>query len=95
MSPVPLQITLNKLGTGQEAKENADILATEIVVSNSPLSLTEEACVFCQHPWNCQAHLLAVKEGRIPDPSQFLETYKTKLLSLKGGSIYLGRLLME
>lgn len=53
--------------------ENAHTLLAAITVSNKLLlSLIQESCVICQHPWNWQPNLLAGKWGKILDPSQLL-----------------------
>lgn len=53
--------------------ENAHTLSVAITVSNKLLlSLIQESCVICQHPWNWQPNLLAGKWGKILDPSQLL-----------------------
>lgn len=41
-------VTLRELGLEESAQENADTL--DIAILDSPSSLTQESCVFCQNP---------------------------------------------
>lgn len=61
MSLVPLHVTLNKLETGEEAKENADILAIAIVVIEFFVSDWEGLCLLPATMKLWQAYLLAGK----------------------------------